>query len=72
MPSAMNPRKMPTTVRKGNHCTIEVSGAVAGAISIARHKRNAKAVHKRSYVLQVPIGDCLFIGRSQRDKRSAR
>ena len=72
MRSAMNPRKMPTTVRKGNRCTIEVSGAVARAISIARHQRNAKAVHKRSYVLQVPIGDCLFIGRSQRDKRSAR
>jgi len=59
MRSAMSPRKMPTTVRKGNRCTIEVSGEVVRAISIAQHKRNAKAVHKRSYVLQVPIG--LFV-----------
>jgi hypothetical protein len=43
-----------------------------GVIFIARQKRNVEAVHKRSYVPQVPIGDCLFIGRSQRDKRSAR
>lgn len=68
MRSAMSPRKIPTTVHKENHCTIEVSGAVVRAISIARQKRNAEAVHKRSYVPQAPIGDCLFIGRSQRDK----
>jgi hypothetical protein len=38
-------------------------------IFIARQKRNVEAVHKRSYVPQVLIGDCLFIGKSQRDKR---
>ena len=41
-------------------------------ISIARRKRNAKGVHRRSYVPEVSIGDCLFIGRSQRDKQFAR
>jgi hypothetical protein len=57
------------SVRKENRCTIEDSGAVAKAISIARRKRNAKVVHKRSYVPRVPIGDCLFIGRNRRDKQ---
>src|ERR1017187_4585502 len=66
---ALSPRTMPTTVRKENRCTIEDSGAVAKAISIARRKRNAKVVHKRSYVPRVPIGDCLFIGRNRRDKQ---
>src|SRR3989475_12967900 len=72
MRSATSPRKMPITVQKENRCTIEASGAVVGAISIARQKRNVEAVHKRSHVPQVPIGDCLFIGRSQRDKQFAR
>ena len=65
---ATTPRKMPTTVQKENRCIIEVSGAAVGAIFIARQKLNAETVHKRSYVPQVPIGDCSFIGRNQRDK----
>ena len=44
----------------------------SGRISIAQRKPNAKGVHRRSYVLEVPIGDCLFIGRSQRDRRCVR
>ncbi len=52
---------MPTTVRKKNHCTIEVNGAVVGAIFIAQQKRNVEAVHKRSYAPQAPIGDYLFM-----------
>src|ERR1017187_6234145 len=65
-------RKMRATVRKGNHCTIEVRGAAVRVISIARRKRNAKGVRRRTHVPEVPIGDCLFIGTSQRDKQFVR
>jgi hypothetical protein len=65
MRSAMSPRTTLTTVRKENRSTFEGSCAVVRAISIARRKRNAEAVHKRSYVPRVRIGDCLFIGRNQ-------
>ena len=68
MRSATSPRKMPTTVQKESRCIIEVSGAAVEAIFIARQKRNVETVHRRSHVPQVPIGDCLFIGRNQRDK----
>ena len=66
--SATSPKKMPITVPKENHCIIEVSGAAVEAIFIARQKLSAGTVHKRRYVPQVPIGDCSFIGRNQRDK----
>jgi hypothetical protein len=62
---------MPTIVQKESRCTIEVSGAAVRAIFIAQHKRNAGTVHKSSYVPEVPIGDCLFTGRNQRDKQFA-
>jgi len=64
----MNPRKMLTIARKESHCTIEVRSAAARVISIARRKRNAKDVHRRSPAPEVPTEDCLFIGRSQRGK----
>jgi len=64
----MNPEKMLTIARKKNHCTIEVRGAAARVISIARRKRNAKDVPRRSHAPEDPTGDCLFIGRSQRGK----
>jgi hypothetical protein len=70
--SVTSPRKMRTTVRNGNHCTFEVRGAAVRVISIAGRKRNAKGVRRRTHVPEVPIGDCLFIGRSQRDKQFAR
>src|SRR5215467_14307459 len=70
--SATNQARMPTTVQKENHCIIEVRSAIARVISIARRKRNAKAVHKRNCAPQAHIGDCSFIGRSRRDKRFAR
>ena len=72
MPSGLSPRKMPTTARKENPCTIEGSGALVRAISIAQRKRNVTPAHRRSYVPEVPIGDCLFIGRSRRGKQFAR
>src|ERR1700689_2358219 len=65
-------RKMRTTVRKENHCTMEARGAAARVISIVRRKRNAKGARRRTHVPEVPIGDCLFIGKSQRDKQFAR
>ena len=68
---ATSQKKMRTTVPKENRCTIEVSDEVVAVIFIARQKRNVEVVHKRSYVLQVPIGDCLCIGKSQRDKQFA-
>jgi hypothetical protein len=64
----MNPEKTLTIARKKNHCTIEVRGAAARVISIARRKRNAKDVPRRSHAPEDPTGDCLFIGRSQRGK----
>ena len=60
---------MRTTAQKENHCIIAVRGAAARAISIAQRKPNAKGVHRSSFVLEVHIGDCLFIGRSQRDRQ---
>ena len=45
---------------------------VVRAISIARRKRNAKGVHKRSGVPEARIGDGSFIGRSQRDRQCVR
>ena len=71
MPSSMSPRKMPTTARKENRCIIEGSGALVRAISIAQQKRNVTPAHRKSYVPEVPIGDCLFIGRSRRGKQFA-
>jgi transposase len=68
---ATSQKKMHTTVPKENRYAIAVSGEVVGVIFIARQKRNVEAVHKRSHVPQVPIGDCLFIGKSQRDKQFA-
>src|SRR5580692_1128842 len=67
-----NQKRMPTTVPKGNRCTMEVSGVVAGAIFIARQKRNVADVHKSNPVPQVPIVDYLSIGRIRRDKQFAR
>jgi transposase len=67
---AMRPRKMLTTARKENHCIMGVRRAVVRVISIARRKRNAEGVRRRSHVPEVPIGDCLFIGRSRRGKQS--
>jgi hypothetical protein len=60
---------MPTIVQKENRCTIEASGVAVRAILIALQKRNAEAAHKGNYVPQVPIGDCLFTGMSQRGLR---
>src|SRR6516165_6612390 len=64
----MNPRKMLTIAQKENHCIIEVRGAEARVICIARRKRNAKNVHKRSRAPEASTVDCLFIGRSRRGK----
>src|SRR5215467_15015611 len=64
----MNPRKMLTIARKESHCIIEVIGAAARVICIARQTRNAKDVHKRSRAPEAPTGDCLFIGRSRHGK----
>ena len=69
--SVTSPRKMRTTVRKENHCIIEVRGAPVRVISIAQRKRNAKGARRRTHVPEVPIADCLFIGKSQRDKQCA-
>ena len=63
---------MPITALKEKHCAIAVSHAAVGGMSIVRQKLNASGVHKRSYVPQVPIGNYLFIGMSQRDKQFAR
>jgi len=51
---------------------IAVNRAGVRVLSIVRQKRNVRDVRKRSYVPQVAIASCLFIGRSQRDKRPAR
>src|SRR6516162_6035586 len=64
----MSPEKMRTIARKENRCIIEVQSAKAKVISIARQKCNAKGVRKRRHAPEDPIGDCLFIGRSRRDK----
>src|SRR6516164_9586569 len=64
----MNPRKMLTIARKESPCVIEVRDAAARVISIARQKRNAKDVHRRSPAPEASTVDCLFIGRSQRGK----
>jgi len=63
------PQETRTTAQKENHCIIAVRGAAVRAISIAQRKPNAKGVHRKSFVLEVHIGDCLFIGRSQRDRQ---
>src|SRR5271169_940563 len=52
MRSATSPRKMPTTVQKGNRCTIEVGGAAVGAI-FAREKQKKLCTagpHRRLFV----------------------
>lgn len=59
---------MPTTAPKEKHCAFAVGHLVVGAISIVRQKSNAAGVRKRSFAPQVPVGDYLSIGRSQRDK----
>jgi hypothetical protein len=58
--------------RWANRCTIEVRGATVRAIFIAQRKLNSKGVHRRNYVPEVPIEDCLFIGKNRSDKRFAR
>jgi transposase len=70
--SAMRQRKMPITAQKENHFAIAVNRAAVRVLSIVRQKHNVRDVSKKSYVPQVAIASCLFIGRSQRDKRPAR
>src|SRR2546422_4950779 len=69
--SAMSQGRIPITVPKENHFAIAVNRAGVRVLSIVRQKRNVRDVRKRSYVPQVAIANCLFIGRSQRDKRPA-
>jgi transposase len=65
---ATSQKRMPTTAPKEKHCAIAVSHAAVGGMSIVRQKLNVSGVHGRSFAPQVPIGNYLFIGRSQRDK----
>jgi len=69
---ATSQKRMPTTAPKEKHCAIAVSHAAVGGMSIVRQKLNVSGVHRRSFVPQVPIGNYLYIGRSQRDKQFAR
>src|ERR1035438_5925429 len=69
---ATSQKRMPTTAPKEKHCAIAVSHAAVGVMSIVRQKLNVSGVHRRSFAPQVPIGNYLFIGRSQRDKPFAR